>query len=300
MHVRAPRRPAPRTLSSAGVLDLVRRLASRAVEHALLDVAAGTAFWALLAVFPFLFFAVSMLTLVYGHEVVDAVVRLVIVLAPRAVQTEVRAYANAVLAGPSGREAVVALLVALWSASGGALSIGEALDRAYGVHGDARGYWRRRMQAISAVVLTAIFLGVAAALITFAPLVVDRVLAAASLDALAGPLWLLARWPVALVLAFAAWGLAYRYLPCRPLPLRFVTPGAIVGIPLWIVASSALSFYVTHVGRYGTAYGSLGGAVVFLLWLWISTLMLLLGGELNAMLEAGAPRGGRPGDRAAP
>jgi membrane protein len=89
---------------------------------------------------------------------------------------------------------------------------------------------------------------------------------------------------VALVFAVLAWSLAYRVLPCKQ-SFTLVSPGALVGIPLWILASVGFSFYVAHFGDYGTAYGSLGSAVTFLLWSWLSTLILLVGGEVNAVVR---------------
>jgi membrane protein len=261
----------------------LREIGKRTWDHDIFDVAAACSFWILFALFPFLFFAISILTLAFGHDAIQAVVGIVTFLAPSTVQSDVQRYVNAVLAGPSGQAAAIALGVALWTSSGGAMSVGDALNRAYGVRQDDRGYWVRRLESALVVVFSAVFLLVATAVFAFAPGLVDRLLHAMHLETFAGTAWRVLRWPVGLGFALLAWALAYWALPCKTSPLRLVTPGSLVGIPLWILASFGFSFYVRHFANYGVAYGSLAGAIVLVFWVYLSTLVLLVGGELNAL-----------------
>jgi membrane protein len=248
------------------------------------DAAATSAFWGLLALFPFLFFVVSLVGLMFDPASIEAVVNLVTVFAPDAVRSEVHGYVAGVLVGPRGGDAILALVVSLWSASGGAISIGDALNRANGTVPDRRAYWKRRAEAVVTVIVCALFAMATTTVMTFGPALVERLFRALSLGAEAALVWGLLRWPLALSLAALAWAIAYRFLPDSGQRFRIFSPGAIVGIPLWIVASLCFSYYAAHYAHYSVAYGSLATAVILLLWAYLSIFFLLLGGELNAVL----------------
>jgi membrane protein len=140
-----------------------------------------------------------------------------------------------------------------------------------------------------AVVLAAIFLGGQIAHDLFGKI---------GLGSTAATIWSYARWPVALVSATVAYGIVYGLAPdVEPRRIRWLTPGAIVGVVLWITLSLAFSIYVRNFSSYGAVYGAFAAAIVLLLWLYLSANAFLFGGELNAELErnAGAvpePHGG--------
>jgi membrane protein len=140
-----------------------------------------------------------------------------------------------------------------------------------------------------AVVLAAIFLG---------GQIADDLFGKIGLGSTAATIWSYARWPVALVAATLAYGLVYGIAPnIVPRHIRWITPGAAVGVLLWIVLSVGFSIYVRNFSSYGAVYGAFAAAIILLLWLYLSANVFLFGAELNAELErsAGAtpePRGG--------
>src|SRR5205814_10114833 len=107
-------------------------------------------------------------------------------------------------------------------------------------------------------------------------------------DAVGGPvarvvLWL--RLPAAGLLIALVWAVLYQSLPDVPRRFRFLTPGSVVAVAIWLIASWGFSFYVLHFGEYNKTYGAIGGAIVMLMWMWISTMVLLAGALINAALE---------------
>jgi membrane protein len=109
--------------------------------------------------------------------------------------------------------------------------------------------------------------------------------------------WL--RLPVAGLVMMFLWALLYYVLPDVQQRFRFITPGSVVGVVLWVLASWGFSRYVTSFGSYDKTYGSLGGVIVLLLWMWISSLVLLVGAEINALVEHRSEEGKRQGAKAA-
>jgi membrane protein len=107
------------------------------------------------------------------------------------------------------------------------------------------------------------------------------------------------RWPVTAVLIILCVALSYYLLPDVKQEFRFITPGSIIGTLIWFLASWAFSTYVSHFGSYNVTYGSIGGVIVLMTWFYITGLILILGGEINAIIEDAATTGKASGARAA-
>jgi membrane protein len=179
----------------------------------------------------------------------------------------------------------VGLLVALWSASGYIGAFTRASNEIYGVTED-RPFWKARplqLLVTLVMVLSAALVGIA--LVLTGPLA-DAVAKPIGLGDAAVTVWSLAKWPVLLGLAMVGVGLLYYSVPnVRRRGFRWVTPGSVLAVLLWILASAAFAFYVANFGSYNKTYGSLGGVIVFLVWVWISNIAVLLGVTLNAEIE---------------
>ena len=179
-------------------------------------------------------------------------------------------------------------LFAIWSASGGVMALIGALNRCYDVK-EGRPFWKVRGIAILMTIVAGVLALVAALVaVATAPLA----------DWIGGPAgtaigWL--RLPVAGLVMMFLWALLYYVLPDVEQSFRFITPGSVLGVVLWVIASWGFSMYVSHFGSYDKTYGSLGGVIVLLLWMWISSLVLLLGAETNALIEHRSPDGKRQG-----
>lgn len=177
----------------------------------------------------------------------------------------------------------VGVLLTFWSGSNIFASLTDGLNAMYDVE-EGRSWWKRRLLAVALLVCASVLLTVGA----------SAVLAGAEILETLGlsEAWNLARWPLAYVLLTAMAWLVYYYLPDRNqgMSRRFVTIGALVGTGLWLVATFGFRVYVANWGSYGRTYGVVGGILVLLIWLYLTALAILFGGEVAVSLEQGRHR----------
>jgi membrane protein len=184
--------------------------------------------------------------------------------------------------GALGLAFAVSLVVSIWSANAAIKALIDGLNVAYEAH-ERRNFVKLTLVSLALTVgiIAAAIVGLA--LLAAAPPLLARLhLAGLGLSAL--------RWPVLLVTTAVFFSVLYRFAPCRPASkLRWITPGGCVAALGWVIVSALFSWYVGNFGHYDRTYGSLGAVVGFLTWVWLSTMVLLYGAELNAAAEARSP-----------
>jgi membrane protein len=200
--------------------------------------------------------------------------------------------------GASGVLFFVGLAGALWSASGYVAAFMRASNSIYDV-GEGRPIWKTLPVRVTVTVITVLLLAICAvAVAVTGPLAkqVGNLLGAGSAAVTA---WDIAKWPVLVLIVSFLFALLYWAAPNVKHPrVPWVTPGGLLAVLLWIVASAAFAFYVANFGSYNKTYGALGGVIVFLVWLWLSNVAILLGAEFNAEVERGRQiAAGQPADR---
>jgi membrane protein len=201
--------------------------------------------------------------------------------------------------GAAGIVFFVGLGTALWSASGYVGAFMKAANVIYETP-EGRPFWKLRpLQILVTLVMIVLLAAVLLALVLTGP-VVSAVAGPLGIGSTAQSIWNIAKWPVLLVVVIVMFAVLFRASPNVKLPgFKWVTPGAVLAIVVWIVASALFAFYVANFGSYDKTYGALGGVVGLLVWMWITNIALLLGMELNAErersreLEAGVPRADR-------
>src|SRR5207248_1015569 len=253
-------------------------LKERFIKDKLKDVAGSVTFFGVLALFPFLLFLVTLGGLVLRPQQVEEFIRQIGTVAPADATGIIAQQIRDIHKSQSVGLLTVGFVGAIWSASGGVVSLTVALNGLLHVE-DKRPFWKTRGLAIlvtigaSAAILLAAIVGVAAGPIA---------------HAFGGPVARLVLWlrlPVAGLLIAFVWAVLYQILPDVPRRFRFLTPGSVVAVVLWLLASWGFSLYVLHFGEYNKTYGAIGGAVVMLMWMWISAMVLLAGALINAVLE---------------
>lgn len=172
---------------------------------------------------------------------------------------------------------------ALLSSSAAMVAIIETLNRTCRVT-EWRPWWKRRLVAVALTVAFGVFTTVSLLLILVGPDVARRVAQQLGLHGVVTPVWQLARWPAMIALVAVALDLVYHFAPNREQRWSWFTPGALVATGLWIVSSFAFKLYVTHMGSYDVTYGAIGGVIVVLLWLYVSSLAILVGAALNTAI----------------
>lgn len=260
-----------------------RTFAAAGEDHASL-IAAGTAFYALLALFPALAALVGIWSLLFDPQriagQIERASRLLPDQAAQILSGQMQALAQGA-GGGLGLAAAAGILLAVWSATKGIKALIEGLNIVDGTR-DERGFVKQNLLAVG-------FTAGAVALVILALGVIGMTGPALHALGLGGGLATLLgvlRWLVLLAVIVGALAVLYRYGPDRPgPPWRVVAIGAVAAALLWLIASLAFSVYVRNFGSYNETYGALGGVVVLLLWLWISALVTLLGAEMNAVLD---------------
>jgi membrane protein len=273
----------PSEISAKGWKDIALRLYQEFSNDRILLVAAGVTFYAILALFP----AIAALVSIYGAvadpgTINDQLNNLRGILPDGAIDIVGGQVKRLVDKGDTalGLTAIISILISLWSANGGVKAIFDALNIAYEEE-EKRSFVMLNLQSLTFTAGALLFVAVALTGIVVVP-------AALQVLGLDDKAWYIAllRFPALLLLVIGALAVLYRYGPSRRTPKwRWVTWGSAVAGLLWLIVSGLFSWYVANFGSYNETYGSLGAAIGFMTWIWLSTTVVLLGAELNAEME---------------
>ncbi len=251
------------------------------------DLAAALTYYSVLSVFPAILALVSLLGFFgQGESTTQAMLDIVRQLGQEQVAEQLNGPINQIVnARGAGLALVLGLLGAIWTASAYVGAFGRAMNRVYQVD-EGRPIWKLRpvvlLITIGLVVMAALVL---VGLVVSGP-VADALGKAVGVGDLARTIWGFAKWPVMLGIVVVMVAVLYYATPnVRQPKFRWVSVGAAVAILVWVLASIAFGFYVSHFSSYNRTYGSLAGIIVFLLWLWITNLALLFGAEVDSELE---------------
>jgi membrane protein len=207
----------------------------------------------------------------------------------RLVQKTLQEIANS----STGLKLAFGLVLALWSGAGGVVSIIDALNRCYHVK-DSRPFWKQRLIALGMTVAIAALTIIALTIVLYGGDIADFVGAHIGLSSVTVIAWHIVQWPIALFFVVLSFALLYFWGPDTKQQWQWITPGAVVGVLTWIGASLLFRVYLHFFNSYSKTYGSLGAVIVLLLWLYISGLAILVGGEINSEIENAAAKRGHP------
>jgi membrane protein len=254
----------------------------------LTDWAAALTYYGVLAIFPALIVLVSVLGLV-GSSATQPLIDNLGKVAPGPAQ-EIFTSAIKNLQGSQGAAGVmfvVGLAGALWSASGYVAAFMRASNAIYDMP-EGRPIWKTLPVRVVLTLVLLVLLAITAIGVTLTGGLAKEAGSVLGLSDTAVSVWNIAKWPVLLVVVSFMFALLYWAAPnVKHAKFRWVSPGGVLALIGWIVASLAFAFYVANFGSYNKTYGALAGPIVFLVWLWVSNLMILLGAEFNAELERG-------------
>jgi membrane protein len=258
--------------------------------------AAKLAYYFLLALFPLLIFLTSAIGLIVGagtgmrHTLFQYLARVMPSSASQLIDSTMLEVTNSSSAGKLS----FGLLLALWAASTGMEAITEGLNTAYDVE-ETRPWWRRRLAAVLLTVGLSVLIIAALALVIGGGRLADYLAAVFGFGSAFTWVWKILQWPLALASMLSAFALIYYFAPdVRDQDWKWITPGAVIGITLWLLASFGLKGYLHFFNSYSTTYGSLGAVIILMLWLYLTGLAVLIGGEVNAEIENVAAQRGAP------
>jgi membrane protein len=301
---RAPGRLSPWRLGGLSLRQLAKRVYAEIWSDELLDRAAALSYYFAFALFPALLFLTALIGLLPVPRLMDQLMEHVYQVLPDDTASMLSRTLAEVVRGAGGGLLSIGALAALWAASSGMASVMAALNAAYEVE-DPRPWWKRRLISIVLTLGFSVFTVTSLLLLVFGPRIGKAVAAWFGLSDVFTVVWNVASWPVILFLVLTAIALVYYLAPAVRQRWQWVTPGSVFAGIVWIGASLGLRFYVRLFGNYNATYGSIGGVILLLLWLYVSSLVLLLGAEINSEIEQAAADRGHPeakaaGDRRAP
>ena len=265
--------------------EVARRTVREIGDDNCLGLAAQLAFYFLLALFPALLFLVALISYVPSVQALDELLGAFGAVAPRELVHLIRDQLDLISGGTHAGLLTIGVAGALWSSSAAMVAIIDALNRAYDV-AEWRAWWRRRLVAIGLTLALAVFIICAFVLVLIGPDLAVRLADWLGLARIVPILWSTARWPVMVFLVVFAVDLVYHFAPNRPARWTWITPGSLLATALWMLSSFGFKFYVTSVGDYAATYGAIAGTIVAMLWFYVSGLAILVGAELNGVIES--------------
>jgi membrane protein len=287
------------------VFSTVKRAVKRFQAQDMSDRAAALTYYGMMSLFPALLVAVSLLGLLGDQSLVTKAVDYARDHgAPAEVVNALKASLDALVRKSGGGAVsvtlVVGVAVALYGASGAFGAAGRALNDVHGVK-ETRGFVRHKLSNLAWTIVVIVLALVALFSVFLGGGLASDLFGTIGLGETAAGIWRVARWFVAIAAVLGVYSIVYAFGPnVDPRRIRIITPGALVGVVVWIVASMGFFFYVSNFGKYGATYGAFAGAVILLLWLYLSNLALLFGAELNAVVDEQRGTARAAGPRAEP
>lgn len=283
--------------------DFLTRVWTRSEEDEILGRSAQLSYYFLLALFPLLLFVITLFGYMNGagSHLRDKLITYLSNVMPDSAFQLVVATIDQITEARSGGKLWFGLLAALWAASSGLNALAQALNAAYDVP-ETRPWWKVRLISIGLTVAIAVLI-ISALLIVLYGGRFGNFLAILVNEGSAFTLvWKIFQWPIALAFVFFAFSLIYQFapnvsaprrgsrLPPSDMRRRWLSPGVLIAIILWLLVSLGFRLYLHFFNSYSATYGSLGAVIILLLWFYLTGAAILLGGEINCELESEPPR----------
>jgi len=276
----------PTEVGRTGWWAALKRTVHEFREDNLTDWAAALTYYGVLAIFPAMIVVVSVLGLI-GESATQPLIDNLGSVAPGPAKDIVESSLKNIQGsqGTAGVLFVIGLLGALWSASGYVAAFMRASNAIYDMD-EGRPVWKTLPVRVSLTLVLLVLLAVTTVAVVLTGGIAHKVGDVIGLGSTAVTVWNIAKWPVLLLVVSLMFALLYWAAPnVKQAGFRWVSPGGILAVVGWLIASGAFALFVSNFGSYNKTYGALGGVIVFLVWLWISNIVILLGAEFNAELE---------------
>lgn len=271
-------------------LTLGKRVAAEISKDDLSGRAAQLAYYFLLALFPLLIFLISLFGYLAGpgSELRQALMENLSRVMPPTASDMVQKTIDEIVKARGAGKLLFGLLAALWAASNGMGAITETLNVAYNVQ-ETRPWWKRRLVAVGLTIAVSLLVIFSLVLVLYGGKLAEFLAANIGLGTTFVIAWKVLLWPAVLMLMFIAFGLIYYFAPNLEKPeWHWITPGAAVGLVLWVMGSLAFRIYLQFFDSYSATYGSLGALIILMLWLYISGFAVLIGGKVNSEIGKAA------------
>jgi membrane protein len=280
---------APTEIPPRGWKDIAWRVYAGISEDRIVTISAGVTFFVLLAIFPGIAGLIALYGLFADPAAVAQHLNALSGVLPQGGMQVIGDQIQRVTSQPPQRlgfALFLGLAISIWSANGGMKAMFDALNAVYREN-EARSFIRLNAVSLGLTLGAIVFVIAALVAMTVVPVAADYLGLSSGMETILR----IGRWPLLLIIASLAIAVIYRYGPSRDkAKWRWITPGSVLAAVLWLILSLAFSWYAENFGSYNKTYGSLGAVVGFMTWLWLSTIVILLGAKLNAEIEHQAAR----------
>ncbi len=263
-----------------GPIGIATRSVENYIRHDMMTYASSLAYTLLFALFPFLIFLMALVSFLNVPEFFDWLLEQAERALPDAVYDTFAMILDQVRQ-PQGGLLSIGVIIAIWTASSGFRAIIKAMNVAYGVK-ETRPMWATFPLSIAYTIALGVLMVVSGALALLSPDRFEWLAAHIDISDTVVTVWGWLRFPVLVLILILVAAIVYHVTPNIKQPFRFLSPGAIFAVLVWIVGSQVFSIYIENFGNYSATYGSLAGAIIFLSYIFLSCSVLLLGGEINA------------------
>jgi membrane protein len=267
---------------------LVRALVKKIGDDELSIRSASLSYYFLLALFPLFLFLLSLVGAMAGpnSQLQENIISSINRLAPGSAAELVRSVVLQTFKASSGIKLAAGILGALWAASGGMSAVVGSLNVVYGLR-ETRPWWKQKATVLGLTVGLSGLIIIALVLAVYGGKIGQTLAGHLGLGEVFRVTWKLLHWPVSLAAMFMAFSLVYYFAPnLKERKWFWITPGSTAGVLLWLIASLGFQLYLRFFNRYSATYGSLGAVVILMLWLYITGFAILLGGEINSIIES--------------
>jgi|SRR5947209_500356 len=292
---KAKEKASPWKLGGLTPIRLGQRLYHEMDHDEVFTRSAALAYYFFAALIPMVFFMMSALGIFasHSHDVRTSLLNYFGRVMPGDAFSLVDKTLREVATHSTGLKLLFGLLLALWSGSGGMSSIMDALNRCYHIK-ESRPFWKQKLISLALTISIAILTVMAMGIILYGGTIAQIVGSHIGLSQMAVLAWKIAQWPLALFFVVFSFALMYYWAPDAEQDWVWITPGSLVGVLVWIGVSLLFRVYLHFFNSYSKTYGSMGAVMVLLLWLYISGLAILTGGEINSEIEHAAAERGHP------
>ena len=279
--------PEPREPVSTSTMGALKRTFKEFKTDNLSDWAAALTYRAVMCMAPAVLVMVAALGLL-GKSTTHTLLTNIGQLAPGGVKSTLNTVITSVQGkSTAGIAGIIGIVLALYSASSYIAAFMRASNAIYRV-GEGRPVWKTLPVRMAVTIVMVILLVISAAIVVFTGPIADKVGSAIGLGHTAVVVWDIAKWPVLIVIVSLMLAILYYAAPNVKQPgITWVSPGGLLAVVVWVVASALFAFYVANFGSYNKTYGALASVIIFLVWLWITNLAILLGAEFNAEIQRG-------------
>lgn len=261
--------------------DFAKEMIRRFQEDEVTALGAQMTYYLILSFFPFLIFLITVIS--YTPIAREDVLQELFIMLPQSSFEMVKDIVNETVANKSETLLSIGMIATIWAASRGVMAVIKGINKAYD-EAESRPFWKVRGIAIIYTLILAVVILITFVLVVFGRLIGSYIFVWLNYSSLFDQLWGVLKYLIPITVMILVFIYLYHSAPNRKTTFREVIPGAFFSTGGWIVTSLLFSFYINHFGSYDKTYGSIGGIIILLLWMYLSNIIIILGGEINAAL----------------